>query len=94
MDGDIIKKILKDDSEKLIIMDGGKPKFVVMSYLQYLKLAEKNNNDTNLEMNFSDLFPKLDLTKEMPVIKIDEKLAETENSRQSKELTLDDLPIT
>ena len=52
MDSEILKKILKDDSEKLIIMDGGKPKFVVMSYPQYLKLAEKNNYDANLEMNF------------------------------------------
>lgn len=52
---DIIKKILKDDSEKLIIMDGGRPKFVVMSYNHYLKLSGEVGDGQKLEMDFNEL---------------------------------------
>lgn len=85
---EIIKKILKDDSEKLIIMDNGKPKFVVMSYNNYLKLSGEGKGEENFEINFQELFKSgenrnLELTP-----RNDEKLQE-----QKKDLSLDDLPI-
>ncbi|KKQ41474.1 MAG: hypothetical protein US61_C0047G0006, partial [Parcubacteria group bacterium GW2011_GWE2_37_8] len=45
MDYNILNKILKDGNERLIIMESGKPKFVVMSYGQYIKFTEKDNSD-------------------------------------------------
>lgn len=93
MDGEIIKKILKNDSEKLIIVENGKPKFVVMSYAHYAKLTEKNEGDDNFEMNFEELFPKIDPAKEDIVIEKDEKLAKELKGDEANDISLDDLPI-
>ena len=93
MDGDIIKKILKNDSEKLIMVENGKPRFVVMSYAQYVKLTEKNNSDENFDMNFEELFPKSGSVKENAEIENDEKLVKEFRVEQVSSTSLDDLPI-
>lgn len=93
MDGEIIKKILKNDSEKLIIVENGKPKFVVMSYAHYATLTENNNGGENFEMNFEELFPKIDSVKENIVIEKDEKLAKEFKADRAGDISLDDLPI-
>lgn len=93
MDGEIIKKILKNDSEKLIIVENGKPQFVVMSYVHYAKLTENNNGGENFEMNFEELFPKIDSAKENIAIEKDEKLAKEFKADRVDDISLDDLPI-
>lgn len=85
---EIIKKILKDDSEKLIVMDNGKPKFVVMSYSHYLKLSGEGKGDENFEVNFQELFKSEKSSDSEPMPKNDEKLQSRE-----KDLSLDDLPV-
>lgn len=85
---EIIKKILKDDSEKLIIMDGGKPKFVVMSYNNYLKLSGEEKRDENFEVNFQELFKSGESRSLELMPRNDEKL-----QNMGKDLSLDDLPI-
>lgn len=86
MNVDIIKKILKDDSERLIIIDDGKPKFVVMSYNHYARLSGDGAIDENFEMNFKDLF-----AKKQTIINKDQAMERKNDSE--KELSLDDLPI-
>lgn len=85
---EIIKKILKDDSEKLIVMDNGKPKFVVMSYNNYLKLSGEEKGDENFEVNFQELFKSGKSRDSELMPRNDEKLQSME-----KGLSLDDLPI-
>lgn len=93
MDGEIFKKILKDDSEKLIIMDGGKPKFVVMNYGHYRRLTEGGSGSEKFDMDFNDLISK----GERESIKEEEKLLvaneNIQRMKQTNDLSLDDLPI-
>lgn len=93
MDSEIFKKILKDDSEKLIIMDNGKPKFVVMSYGHYRKLTENGLENDKFEMDFNDLISKgeRESAKEEEIL-----LNANENIQRVKQvndLSLDDLPV-
>lgn len=85
---EIIKKILKDDSEKLIVMDNNKPKFVVMSYSNYLKLSGEGRGEENFEINFQELFKRGESRNLELMPRNDEKLQNFE-----KDLSLDDLPI-
>ncbi len=85
---EIIKKILKDDSEKIIMMDNGKPKFVVMSYNNYLKLSGEGKGEENFEVNFQELFKNEENRNLELMPRNDEKLQSME-----KILSLDDLPI-
>ncbi|KKQ40111.1 MAG: hypothetical protein US56_C0008G0005 [Candidatus Moranbacteria bacterium GW2011_GWF2_37_7] len=94
MDYNILNKILKDGNERLIIMESGKPKFVVMSYGQYIKFTEKDNSDKDFGTNFEGLFPGLDLMQERPIMEAErEEVYATTNSEESSNLSLDDLPI-
>lgn len=94
MDGEIFKKILKNDSEKLIIMDGGKPKFVVMSYDSYREMASGGAVNEKFEVDFNELISRNEKqstkNSEEEIVGMNENI---QGVKRSDELSLDDLPI-
>ncbi|MEA3295648.1 MAG: hypothetical protein U9Q27_00690 [Patescibacteria group bacterium] len=73
MDIDEIKNLISADNGKFIVIENGKPIFVMMSFEDYKNILEKNNND-----NIEDDMDNQDNQQ-------DDNIAEPEDLEQEKQ---------
>jgi len=89
MDFNQIKKIIRKNKGKIIVMEGEKPVMVILSYEEYMREIEKEKNPNFLTSPSQNL--KEDERESVQPKK--EINLENQSEKEEEDLTIDDLPL-